>query len=361
MTSSSTGPSEIGPQPQENGERRKSLPLGPQLAAEARQAWTSYDPAARRTALAGPLSVQLQTVTGCNGRCVMCPMTEREDRPGAHTMDESLYVAILERLRGAGTVRILAPMLQCEPLLDPHLATRVRQARQILGPQVVIWVTTNGALLTPERAGDLASAGVDVMEVSLDAASQETYGAIRQRLDFSKIVANTEALLARPGRMQVALRFTRQQANAPEEARFVKEWSARGAIVVKMGVTNRCGSVSTFERLATSRAAPPGRQALLAKDLLFRGCLLPFARMHVLYDGRALFCCEDWREECVVGDLGRQSLDAVWNGEVVNRLRGLIHSGGAADFEPCRSCSRRPPMNPLAATVPGTQSAEERR
>lgn len=351
MTVSGTCPSEIEPQPQANAERRRSLPLGPQLAAEARQAWAAYNPLARRTALAGPLSVQIQTVTGCNGRCVMCPMTEREDRPGAHTMDESLYVAILERLRGAGTVRILTPMLQCEPLLDPHLATRVRQARQVLGPQVVIWVTTNGALLTPERAGDLAAAGVDVMEISLDAASQKTYGAIRQRLDFSKIVANAEALLARPGRMQVALRFTRQQANAPEEARFVKEWSARGAIVVKMGVTNRCGSVSTFERLATSGAASPERQALLAKGLSFRGCLFPFARMHVLYDGRALFCCEDWREERVVGDLGRQSLDEVWNGEALNRLRGLLHSGGAVEFEPCRSCSRRPPTSSLAATA----------
>jgi hypothetical protein len=339
MTSSDADSSER--KSQDDGERKRSLPLGPQLAAEAAKAWSAYDPATRRTALAGPLSVQIQTVTGCNGRCVMCPMTERDGRPGALTMDDSLYTTILERLAGAGTVRILSPMLQCEPLLDARLATRVRQARQMLGPQVAIWVTTNGALLTPERALDLADAGVDVVEVSLDAVSQETYSAIRQQLDFQKIVANVEALLARPGRMRVALRFTRQQANAGEEARFQKEWSARGALVVKMGVTNRCGSISSFQHLARSGAVAP--ETPPTHRPWSRGCPFPFTRLHILRDGRALFCCEDWREQCIIGDLAQQTLDQVWNGEAVNRLRGLIQSGSAGDFEPCRSCSRHPP------------------
>jgi hypothetical protein len=346
---------------QEHAERKRSLPLGPQLAAEAGKAWTAFDPDAQRTALAGPLSVQIQTVTGCNGRCVMCPMTERDGRPGAQTMDESLYMRILEQLAGAGTVRILSPMLQCEPLLDPRLATRVRQARQILGPQVAIWVTTNGALLTPARADELADADVNVVEVSLDAVSQETYSAIRQQLDFAKIVANVEAALARPGRMQVALRFTRQQANAAEEARFLKEWSGRGALVVKMGVTNRCGSISSFSRLTPPGATSGEYPAESIKRASLRGCLFPFTRLHVLHDGQALFCCEDWREQRIVGHLGQQPLEEVWNGAALNRLRGLIQAGAAGDFEPCRSCSRRPPTDLPASTPQSTDGAAKQR
>ena len=84
-------------------------------------------------------------------------------------MAAGLYRSIIGELADAGSVRILVLMLQNEPLLDPELGQRVREARVALGPRCRIGVVTNGSLLDAARAGELAAGGLDFLEVSLDA------------------------------------------------------------------------------------------------------------------------------------------------------------------------------------------------
>lgn len=44
--------------------------------------------------------------------------------------------------------------------------------------------------------------------------------------------------------------------------------------------------------------------------------------MQVLWDGRVVPCCYDFDGKIVLGDLRRESVAKVWNGEKYERFRG---------------------------------------
>jgi len=299
----------------------------------------SYDPVRGKSRLPGPLTVQVQTVDQCNGSCIMCPYGASGRSGPPNTMDERLYVRLLEQARRAGTTRRLALMLQNEPLLDESLAKRARQAKAILGPRCHVSTVTNGSLLTSDRADELAASGMDAIEVSVDAYRLETFERIRPGLDFETVVRNTQALLARPRRPSVAVRFLRQRDNAVEETQFVRYWKSHGGEVHLMMLSNRAGDVHAYDSIRMPNPRTPSGHLRAMLGRFVPRCLSPFAAVTVLWDGRVLLCCHDWRPRDIVGDLTQQSLADVWNGEAMNHYRRLLWTWRTEESRVCRDCS----------------------
>jgi len=298
-----------------------------------------YDPEARASRLSGPLSVQIQTIDRCNASCPTCPYTGGANAGSAHLMDDRLYLRIVDGMRRMGCLRGFALMLQNEPLLDPNLGRRVRQARERLGKRTSIGTVTNGSLLTSRRIDELVEAGFDEIHVSIDAAREETYRAVRPGLDFARVVENVHNLRRRAGRTRVTARFLRQRTNEAEEREFARYWRSHGVHVETLSMSNRAGALTAFARLR------PGKRSTLREGLrrLVRrhslACTTPFLRLSVLWDGRALVCCQDWRHGAVVGDLSRQSVAEVWHGEPLNHHRHLIWSRRFDESPVCGCCS----------------------
>nr|WP_325185729.1 SPASM domain-containing protein [uncultured Oscillibacter sp.] len=46
-------------------------------------------------------------------------------------------------------------------------------------------------------------------------------------------------------------------------------------------------------------------------------CPFPFYSLTAAPDGIVSVCCSDWQRKLVIGDLTRQSLMEVWNGETL--------------------------------------------
>jgi MoaA/NifB/PqqE/SkfB family radical SAM enzyme len=300
-----------------------------------------YDPKAGTSRLRGPLWVLLQTVDRCNGVCTACP-SKAATGGAPNLMDEGLYLHILDELRAAGNLRALVIMHQNEPLMDQSLPTRIRQAKQILGPGVSVLTVTNGSLLTPRRIDELLEAGVDEVHVSIDAVCETTFREVRSGLDYATVAENTRALLDRSKAGQVTVRFLKQRANEGEEKEFTQYWRARGAHVSLYEVANRAGTVREFERLSRNSGslALKGRRRGLMRAFA-PVCTTPFLRLSVLWDGRVGACCEDWLNRVIVGDLSSQSLSAVWHGEPMNRHRRLLWAGRYDEIASCRECSIR--------------------
>jgi MoaA/NifB/PqqE/SkfB family radical SAM enzyme len=301
--------------------------------------WFSYRPGRRKSSLRGPGAIQVQTVDRCNGACIMCPYSTAAHVGPMRRMDERLYLRILEQARKAGATRALIPMLQNEPLLDRDLGKRVQQAKIVLGPSTRVPVVTNGSLLTPARADELIGHGADHFEVSIDACRRETYETIRPGLDFGKVIEHTQALIRHQRRPGVIARFLRQRANEGEEREFVRYWRSRGAQTRVMGVSNRAGEVEGFESLAGSGRKPLTTRARAAMGRFLPPCALPFISMSVLWDGRVILCCQDWGPRDVVGDLTKQSVAEVWNGEAMNHYRHLLYQRRWERGRVCRDCS----------------------
>jgi MoaA/NifB/PqqE/SkfB family radical SAM enzyme len=255
-------------------------------------------------------------------------------------MEEGLYKRILHELKHSGSVREFSPVLQNEPLMDLEIAKRVREAKEVLGSSVSVHLVTNGSLLNSGRVDQLLKSGLDILSVSIDAFKEETYRSIHKGLDFSRVVTNVESLLQRNPRIIVVARFLKQKANAAEEKTFRQYWKSRGARVIITSVHNRAGILQSFDQISGESVQSRHSYDLLL-ERLFPFCPLPFYTMNVLWDGRAILCCHDWGPSLVVGDLTKQSLVDVWNGEKMNYCRHLLCNSLSEEIPSCSRCSHK--------------------
>jgi MoaA/NifB/PqqE/SkfB family radical SAM enzyme len=298
----------------------------------------SYDRIDRNTKLLGPLFIQIQTMDKCNASCIMCPYTIKNTTGSPNYMEGRLYKHILHELKHTGSVREFSPVLQNEPLMDREIAGRVREAKEVLGSSVLVHLVTNGSLLNSRCVDQLLKSGLDILSVSIDAFKEETYKFIHKGLSFSRVVANLESLLQRNPRIVVLARFLIQKANAAEEKMFRQYWKSRGARVVVESVHNRAGILLNFDQISDESLQSRHSYVPLLKRL-FRFCPLPFYKMNVLWDGRVLLCCHDWGPSLIVGDLTKQSLREVWNGEEMNYCRHLLYNSLSEEIPLCSRCS----------------------
>lgn len=144
-----------------------------------------------------PLEIQVEVTTYCNLACTMCV------RPFVSPRPTHIPYEVLSKLFPIFPVALkLVPFGGGEPLLYPHFIELVERAKQS-GVKVVF--NTNGSLLTEEISRILVSNSVDMVSISLDAATEETYRAIRLGAEFSKVINNISALNAVKGEQSKSL------------------------------------------------------------------------------------------------------------------------------------------------------------
>ena len=87
---------------------------------------------------------------------------------------------------------------------------------------------SNGSLITEEVARGMIEAGLDAINISVDAAGKEVFESTRIGLNYDKVIANIERLVrirAELGkrRPKLILSFVRQNNSADEQA-FIEHW-----------------------------------------------------------------------------------------------------------------------------------------
>jgi len=285
--------------------------------------WAGRDRAPRL-----PEIVQIEATNICNAKCTFCPRDDMTRRQGI--MDWALYQKIVDECAalGIGHVRMHN---YGEAFVDRKLPEKIAYAKS-KGIREV-GVITNGSLLGPEVARAIVSAGLDAINVSLDAAGKETFESTRIGLKYDRVIANVEGLvrirreLGRT-RPKLILSFVRQDNSAEEQA-FIDHWSA---VADKIHVTNLHNWAGTLKRRS---------------DVNFP-CYRQWLTFTALWDGRVSLCCADLDGRVVVGDLNTQSIAEIWNGEPYRLVRReQLESGGPAI---CRHCDLPAKDSPLWVT-----------
>ena len=272
-----------------------------------------------------PESVQIEATNICNAKCTFCPRDDMKRRQGI--MDMALFTRIVDQCAslGIGHVRMHN---YGEAFVDKKLPEKIAYAKSTGIPEV--GVITNGSLLGPDVARAVIEAGLDAINISLDAAGKETFEATRLGLKYDKVIANVEGLvrirreLGRR-RPKLILSFVRQDNSAEEQA-FIDHWSA---VADKIHVTELHNWAGTLRRRA---------------DVNFP-CYRQWLTFTVLWDGRVSLCCADLDGHVVLGDLNTQTIAEIWNGDAYRRVRReQLESGGPAI---CRNCDLPAKDSPL--------------
>lgn len=116
--------------------------------------------------------VEIQTTFACNLQCIHCSATNFKINGEMLSLNDYKEIARQCKLHGIPMISFTGG----EPLFDPRLEDIIKifDTRSTL-----ISITTNGTLLTPERAKKLKSLGVDCFTISLDGPNPETNDPIR--------------------------------------------------------------------------------------------------------------------------------------------------------------------------------------
>lgn len=128
----------------------------------------------------GLTDLRISLTDRCNFRCVYCmpkaifdgdfPFLKRTD---LLTFEEITRLAHLFVAAGVRKIRLTGG----EPLVRAHVENLVRMLRAIPGLEDIA-MTTNGSLLTPDKARVLRDAGLDRVTISLDSLDDAVFGAV---------------------------------------------------------------------------------------------------------------------------------------------------------------------------------------
>ena len=272
-----------------------------------------------------PEIVQIESTNICNAKCVFCPRDEMKRRQGV--MDMALYRKIVDECVALGITHVRMHNYG-EPFIDRQLVEKVRYAKERGVPQV--GMISNGSLITDEVARGMIDAGLDAINISVDASGKEVFDRTRIGLKYDKVIANIERLLRLRIELgqthpKMILSFVRQNDSDDERA-FIEHWRAR---VDKVHVTDLHNWAGTLNREA---------------DVNFP-CYRPWLTFTVLWDGRVSLCCADFDGREVLGDLRTSTIQEVWNGEAYRRVRRQHLESGGPDI--CTACDLPKKDSPL--------------
>ena len=172
----------------------------------------------------------VEPTNACNLDCVTC-FRNAWDTPLGR-MSETTFDAILAGLRALP----MPPTVHFggigEPLAHNRTVAWIAQAKQ-LGARVEM--ITNGTLLTEPRGRELIEAGLDLLWVSIDGASPESYADVRLGAELPNVIANLQRFrYQRQGghfpKPEIGVAFVamrRNIADLPQVLQLAKQLDAR--------------------------------------------------------------------------------------------------------------------------------------
>ncbi|HLH87595.1 MAG TPA: radical SAM protein [Xanthobacteraceae bacterium] len=323
-------------------------------------------------AMQPPVCLYLETTNRCNLLCTTCPRTYEELEPPAD-MSWELFVSIVDQVPGLARAVLHGVG---EPMLVKDLP---RMVRYLKDRGVYVLFNTNGTVLTERNGRALIAAELDELRVSLDAATAESYRAVRGKSYFNRILKNVRRfrdLQEREGHStpRVSAWLTGLRETVEELPAFVRVAAEAGIREVylqrlvffdEQAIGLATPDQALFERMsreeahyleeaqalarslgmtfsASGAASEPGMSLKKGEDWSL--CRRPWSLMYFTANGRALPCCiapfsQRGYEHYTLGDATQQTLREIWNGPAYQAFRAALLS----DRPPkaCANCGLR--------------------
>lgn len=293
--------------------------------------------------LAGPLSVLVDPSSVCNLRCNYCPTGHPELAAGRlerGLMRREVFTRIVDGLREfPRKLNTLHLYKDGEPLLNPSLAWMVETARKGEVAESVE-LTTNGLILTRDRAAALIDAGLDRIRISLQPSSTGAKQDAKAAQLYARCLENVRTLREERDRrgasLEIHVKTIDFVGEDPLLASFRTDFGPLADTIhvdVAMGWSGAASIDLTLGSAPESNMT--GQVALRPSRVV---CPQPFYTLAINSNGEVSACCVDWSHDVVVGDVCQQSLGDIWRSEALRSLRLLHLDGRRGENRACRSC-----------------------
>ena len=298
-----------------------------------------------------PYYLVLGTTTACPLNCVMCSRDS--------VISQAKRLALSDYQKLIDTIQPLQVSVGDlgESLFDADLDKKIRYAKK---QGAVVDVVTSYAIsrISPQ---DLIESGLDVLKVSIDGATAETYEAIRGEPYFEQALQHTRALIELRKKLggqtpYVYLQFVLQRQSYEEMVDYVRlaaeigadridykplimdvERTGRSRLVGDMTSDRIYALLQEADQLAVSLGLRTNAPVLTPTTLqrhwaIYDGkdsrpqdlkrCMLPWYSTYVAADGNVYGCCIlRFQDTEVLGNIHENDFASIWNGEAYQEFR----------------------------------------
>jgi len=272
----------------------------------------------------------LEAHTVCNQACYFCPVSvaPRED----YFMPTELYRRIVGELgRYRDTIEAVFMINYNEPTADRRFVDQVRWIREAGLPPAVL---TNGTGLTPDRVDAVvALGGLRFLSINLSTLDHQRYRLDRGHDHLDVVMRNLDHAKDKPlaEQMDIVVLGTGDENHRRDFAEIRERFAGSRFEVKLFEVMDRAGY------LQVGLKPPSPHQRLCGCDNVGSR---PLQHVHITPRGQCVLCCEDYDEKYVIGDLSRESLAAILEGDRFALMRRWVYGieDAPADFI-CRGCT----------------------
>ena len=291
----------------------------------------------------GPLYINLEPTNACNLQCYTCCIDGTRKRG---TMDLDLFRKIIDQARESGVYEV-ALFLGGEPLLHKDLAYMIKYVEE---KGLESRVYTNATLLTREKAEAILDAGLTFLGLSIDGDNKEEYESMRIGAKFDEVMENVTTLLelkkARgTDKPYVSMQMIKLRENPNQTIDPAFRARFDGLPLDEMSLRNPHdwrGEMENIENLDRGKKYYP--------------CEHFYSAMSIAWDGRVVGCSADLNGRQILGDLNKQSIMEIWNGEQYRLHRRMQKQKRYKELPLCAECHtlwhKKPMRLSLLAAIP---------
>ena len=277
-----------------------------------------------------PMGVDIGTTNLCNAECIMCPHSKLKDMG---VMDMKLYQKIIDNCKKLD-IKMITLSFFGEPFLDKTIIEKIIYAKQ---KGMFVSFYSNASLLNEELAKNIVNSGLDGITISFDGYSKETYEKIRKKLKFDTVKKNILNLIETRRKMRktnpkINLVLVELEENKREIRSFYREWKGK---VEGINIINMRNWANDIKKEGTKESFHFNR------SIKRKPCALIWLKMVIDWNGDVVLCCDDWNHSTVLGNLKKQTIEEIWKGEKLKKIREAHVKGEFYKVPICSGCNKK--------------------
>jgi radical SAM protein with 4Fe4S-binding SPASM domain len=291
--------------------------------------------------LSTPFILFVDPSSACNFQCKFCPTGDRhlirDIGRWQGTMKFALYTKIIDDLKEFDRpLKVLRLYKEGEPLLNPCLPEMIRYAKD-LGVADYIDTTTNGSLLTNNLSLRLVGAGLDRINISVDAMSDDQFLEFtRTKVNFESYVERVKFLYDNRQQCEICVKIAGDYLSDAEKKRFFEVF---GDISDRIFIENTAPCWPEFD--VEQRTGITISKGIYDNPIAeVHICPYIFYSMSVNSDGSVSLCFLDWARKLIIGDARTQSLREIWSGKKLFNYQMVNLKGERTTSPVCSQCGQ---------------------
>lgn len=288
-----------------------------------------------------PKYIDLELTNYCNLNCYMCPV-------GTHAMKRQqgfMSMEIIEKLCNElmsnsykGGIRLIR---WGEPTIHPQFIDILQHLKEINGG-VLIHFNTNGILLTEQMVREIINLEIDSVKFSFQGVDEESYEEIRNGGSWDKLIENIRLMNRVRGSKEKPYIQISTTISTEEEWQVIKFRELMSGLCDYLNVGKTefthldVDSMDISEEKKKKYLELRQRERLQRKHL--KVCPEVYDKLSINWDGTVTACCSDYDDRMLVGDFKRETLQDIYCGKRINKVREIISRNEYDSIPICKNC-----------------------